>query len=226
VGPHAIGNCWSLMGTSGHPRRTRTAGHAAFTVPTLDGEAGWGRVQVPRPQLDSPDSAAQAQRVEGLSLGGNRLLEVLLLLGRPKLRFDRVELRLDVVQPVGQVLLGSDGVWTKRGPGTPARRWQRRPASRLADARQTPPAAPTSEPRPVTALVGGALAGSGPGTSPCIDGCPWSPPWGVPQPPACANHAHDGGFLATHATRPTTIQVYGGSHGPMGVARSFRSERL
>jgi hypothetical protein len=52
----------------------------------------------------------------------------------------------------------------------PARRWQRRPASRLADARQTPPAAPTSEPRQVTALVGGALAGSGPGTSPCIDG--------------------------------------------------------
>jgi hypothetical protein len=31
-------------------------------------------------------------------------------------------------------------------------------------------AAPTSEPRPATALLGGALAGSGPGTSPCIDG--------------------------------------------------------
>ena len=31
-------------------------------------------------------------------------------------------------------------------------------------------AAPDSEPRPATALLGGALAGSGPGTSPCIDG--------------------------------------------------------
>jgi hypothetical protein len=61
--------------------------------------------------------------------------------------------------------LGSDGMWTKRGPGTP--RWrQRRTASRTlpgkVDLRQLPP---TAGPRPATALLGGALAGSGPRTS-------------------------------------------------------------
>jgi hypothetical protein len=44
---------------------------------------------------------------------------------------------------------------------------------------------PTSEPRLATALLGGALAGSGPGTSPCRDRL--SPVTGmvVPQGPAC-----------------------------------------
>jgi hypothetical protein len=34
-GPHAIQNPWSAPGTSGRGRRTRTAGHTAFTAPGL-----------------------------------------------------------------------------------------------------------------------------------------------------------------------------------------------
>jgi Protein of unknown function (DUF4242) len=66
-------------------------------------------------------------------------------------------------------------------------RGQRRSASRTlpgkADPRRLPP---TSGSRPATALVGGALAGSGPGTSPCIDGLPRPGPWD-PQRPAGSN---------------------------------------
>jgi hypothetical protein len=51
------------------------------------------------------------------------------------------------------------------------RLWQRRTASRTLPGKVDPcRLPPTGEPRPATALVGGALAGSGPGTSPCIDG--------------------------------------------------------
>jgi single stranded DNA-binding protein len=63
------------------------------------------------------------------------------------------------------------------------------------------------------ALLGGALAGSGPGTSPCIDGLSLVTGMVVPQPPAGSNHAHSGGLLALHAWRPATIQATAGRFG-------------
>jgi hypothetical protein len=88
--------------------------------------------------------------------------------------------------------------WPKRGPG-PSRSWgQRRSAWRTlagkADPRRLPP---TSEPARAIALLGGALAGSGPGTSPCIDGLSLVTGMVVPQRPAYPNHAHDGGCWTT-----------------------------
>jgi hypothetical protein len=72
------------------------------------------------------------------------------------------------------------------------RSWgQRRSAWRTlagkGDPRRLPP---TSEPRLAIALLGGALAGSGPGTSPCIDGLSLVTGMVVPQRPADPNHAH------------------------------------
>jgi len=59
--------------------------------------------------------------------------------------------------------------------------------------REAPAGCPRqASPAGAIALLGGALAGSGPGTSPCVDGCPWSPAWG-PQHPACSNHHQEGG---------------------------------
>jgi hypothetical protein len=67
--------------------------------------------------------------------------------------------------------LGSDGMWTKRGPGTPARGGSGAPPGGPCLARQTPAGCPRqASPARAIALLGGALAGSGPGTSPCIDG--------------------------------------------------------
>jgi hypothetical protein len=66
--------------------------------------------------------------------------------------------------------LGSDGMWTKRGPGTPARgaaTLRRRTLAGKADPADCPRQA---SPATAIALLGEALAGSGPGTSPCIDG--------------------------------------------------------
>ena len=60
-------------------------------------------------------------------------------------------------------------------------------------------AAPTSEPRPATALLGGALAGSGPETSPCIDGLSLVTGMVIPQPFVCSNHVHDDGRLEQEA---------------------------
>src|SRR5215204_1136995 len=62
--------------------------------------------------------------------------------------------------------LGSDGMWTKRGPGTPARGAATLRLADLAWQGRPPPAAPTSEPRLAIALVGGALAGLGQGHPP------------------------------------------------------------
>ena len=77
--------------------------------------------------------------------------------------------------------LVSDGMWTKRGPGIPRLWGQRRAGSRTlaskGDPRRLPP---TSDPRLAIALLGGALAGSGPGTSPCIDGLSL-PAWWYPS---------------------------------------------
>src|SRR5215208_3481785 len=73
-------------------------------------------------------------------------------------------------------------------------------AADLARQGRPPPAAPTSEPAWAIALLGGALAGSGPGTSPCIDGLSLVTGMVVPQPRAGSNHAHDGGWLGPHGT--------------------------
>src|SRR5215218_10031070 len=50
--------------------------------------------------------------------------------------------------------LGSDGMWTKRGPGTPARGAATLRLADLAWQGRPPPAAPTSEPRPAITLLG------------------------------------------------------------------------
>src|SRR5512132_2109371 len=61
-------------------------------------------------------------------------------------------------------------------------------------ARETPAGCPRqASPAWAIALLGGALAGSGPGTSPCIDGLSLVTGMVVPQRPACSNPAHDGG---------------------------------
>ena len=62
-------------------------------------------------------------------------------------------------------------MWTKHGPGT-SRSWgQRRSASRTLAGKETPAGCPRqASPAWAIALLGGALAGSGPGTSPNIDG--------------------------------------------------------
>jgi hypothetical protein len=53
------------------------------------------------------------------------------------------------------------------------------------------------------ALLGGALAGSGPGTSPSIDGLSLVTGMVVPQHATCSNHADDGGcFGRPGTTRP------------------------
>ena len=74
-------------------------------------------------------------------------------------------------------------MWIKREPGTPARGGsgapRRGPCRGKVDPRRLPP---TSGPRPATALLGGALAGSGPGTSPCIDGLSWHRRGRTPAP--------------------------------------------
>ena len=38
LGPHGIGNRWSLAGTSGHGRLTKIAGHTPFSATTWDGK--------------------------------------------------------------------------------------------------------------------------------------------------------------------------------------------
>jgi hypothetical protein len=88
--------------------------------------------------------------------------------------------------------------WTRHAPlaGAAALRvadlaWQGRP----------PPAAPDKRTRPATALLGGALGGSGPGTSPCIDGLSLASGMVVPQRSARSNHGHDGGCLGLRAAR-------------------------
>jgi hypothetical protein len=84
-----------------------------------------------------------------------------------------------------------DQTWTRhRSPGTAAPAW--RTLAGKVDPRRLPP---TSEPRLSIALVGGALAGSGPGTSPCVDGLSLVTGVVVPQGLASSNHLHDGGGL-------------------------------
>ena len=92
--------------------------------------------------------------------------------------------------------LGSDGVWPRRGPGAPRSRGVA--ALRVADLGwQGDPGRlpPTSEPAMAIALLGGALAGSGPGTSPCVDGLSLVSGKVVPQNPERSNHTEDDGWL-------------------------------
>src|SRR5215207_4243326 len=89
--------------------------------------------------------------------------------------------------------LGSDGVWTKRGPGMPACGGSGAPPGGPWLARETPAGCPRqASPAWAIALLGGAPAGSGPGTSPCIDGLSLVSGMVVPQHPAGSNHTHDG----------------------------------
>ena len=97
-----------------------------------------------------------------------------------------------------------DHTWTRHAPlaGAAALRvadlgWQ-------GDPRRLPP---TSEPRLAIALLGGALAGSGPGTSPCIDGLSLVTGMVVPRHAACSNHADDGGCLGDMAPRDRSVLV-------------------
>jgi hypothetical protein len=47
LGPHGIGNRWSLAGTSGHGGQEEAAGHHAFPPTTSAGEAARKRLRIP-----------------------------------------------------------------------------------------------------------------------------------------------------------------------------------
>jgi hypothetical protein len=80
--------------------------------------------------------------------------------------------------------------------GRPARRGSGAPPGGPWLARETPADCPRqASPAWAIALLGGALAGSGPGTSPCIGGLSLVSGRLVPQHPACSNHTHDGRCL-------------------------------
>jgi hypothetical protein len=83
--------------------------------------------------------------------------------------------------------LDSAGMWTKCGPATPRAGAATLRIADLAKARQTPAGCPDKRAPPATALLGGALAGSGPGTSPCIDGLSLVTGMAVPQRPSSSN---------------------------------------
>jgi hypothetical protein len=76
--------------------------------------------------------------------------------------------------------------------------WQGDPR-RLPPDKRAPPGA--------IALLGGALAGSGPGTSPYIDGLSLVTGMVVPQHAACSNHADDGGCLDDMEPRGRSVVV-------------------
>jgi hypothetical protein len=81
------------------------------------------------------------------------------------------------------------------------------------DPRRLPP---TSEPRLAIALLGGALAGSGPGTSPYVDGLSLVTGMVVPQHAACSNHADDGGCLDDIEPRGRSVVVSEAGARPLG----------
>src|SRR5918993_4093592 len=87
-------------------------------------------------------------------------------------------------------------------------------------ARETPAGCPRqASPAWAIALLGGALAGSGPGTSPCIDGLSLVTGMVVPQHPAGSNHIQDGGLAWTR----TPWEV--GFEPSAGLLRRPRSRR-
>jgi hypothetical protein len=78
---------------------------------------------------------------------------------------------------------------------------QRRSASRTLPGKADPRRLPRqASPAWAIALLGGALAGSGPGTSPLYRRAVPGHHHGGPQHPACSNHADDGGCLDEHGT--------------------------
>jgi hypothetical protein len=97
---------------------------------------------------------------------------------------------------------------------------QRRSAWRTLPGKVEPRLLPRqASPATAIALLGGALAGSGPETSPCIDGLSLVTGMVVPQPPACSNHAHYGGWLGPHGTSRLLRAIRPFEHQPsvMGV---------
>jgi hypothetical protein len=84
----------------------------------------------------------------------------------------------------------------ERGPGPSRSRGQRRSAGGGPWlARETPAGCPRqASPARAIALLGGALAGSGPGTSPYIDGLSVASGMVITQRCACSNYTEDGGL--------------------------------
>jgi hypothetical protein len=88
-----------------------------------------------------------------------------------------------------------DPTWTRHARS----RGQRRSASRTLPGKETPAGCPRqASPARAIALVGGALAGSGPGTSPCIGGLSVASGMVVPQGCTCSNRTEDGGWFGRH----------------------------
>jgi hypothetical protein len=86
-----------------------------------------------------------------------------------------------------------DQTWTRHSRS----RGQRRSASRTLPGKETPAGCPRqASPARAIALLGGALAGSGPGTSPYIDGLSAASGMVIPQRCTCSNRTEDGGWLA------------------------------
>jgi hypothetical protein len=97
-----------------------------------------------------------------------------------------------------------DQTWTRHARS----RGQRRSASRALAGKETPAGCPRQvSPARAIALLGGALAGSGPGTSPNIGGLSLVTGMVVPQHAACSNHADDGGCLDDMGPRGRSVVV-------------------
>jgi hypothetical protein len=102
--------------------------------------------------------------------------------------------------------------------------WQGRP----------PPAAPDKRAPPATALLGGALAGSGPETSPCIDGLSLVSGVVVPQRLTSSNCAYDDGrpkkwhgkAMQASTNRPLACKARSGGFPICDGEERRRSERL
>jgi hypothetical protein len=87
----------------------------------------------------------------------------------------------------------------RHGPDTSRSRGQRRSAWRTLAGKVDPRRLPRqASPARAIALLGGALAGSGPGTSPYIDGLSVASGMVIPQRCACSNHTEDGGLAGRH----------------------------
>ena len=85
---------------------------------------------------------------------------------------------------------------------------------------------PTSEPRLAIALLGGALAGSGPGTSPYVGAVPGHR-HGGPQRPARSNPAHDHGLSSVWSRTPSAVWSSATRTGSAGRAdQAWRRDHL
>jgi hypothetical protein len=94
-----------------------------------------------------------------------------------------------------------DKTWTRHAPLA----GQRRSASRTLPGKETPAGYPRqASPARAIALLGGALAGSGPGTSPYVGAVPGHR-HGVPQRSARSSHAHDHGLSSVWSRTPSAV---------------------